>query len=103
MGKLLLFTVVAAGLMIGGTSLFAQEGIKVPSRVTSLTQGSIKIPGEITSISTEDNVKYTVEIKDQGGNNHTFTVPSSDQVQDLKKGDRVEISFQKTASGTMKK
>ncbi|HSE83666.1 MAG TPA: hypothetical protein VLB01_03870 [Thermodesulfobacteriota bacterium] len=109
MKKLLLSTVVSAGLMIGGVSSFAQEGmkvpggVKVPSQVPSLAQEGIKIPGEITSISTEDNVNYTVEIKDQAGNSHTFTVPSSEQVQALKKGDTVEISFQKAAGGTMKK
>ncbi|HEX3037087.1 MAG TPA: hypothetical protein VHT73_18535 [Thermodesulfobacteriota bacterium] len=115
MRRFFISALITAGFIIGGASSFAQENqpvtaqLKQPrqmmeSKVQGITgQSGIAVPGQVTSVTTEDNIKYTVQIKDKEGNEHTFTVPSSEEVQDLRKGDKVEISFQKVASGTMKK
>lgn len=103
MNKLLIPGLITLGLVLSASGSFAQENQSTNQRIeqqrmqskkqNSTMQDVARFPGEVTSVSTEDNIKYTVQIKDKEGNEHTFTVPSSKEVKELRKGDKVEISL----------
>jgi plastocyanin len=76
---------------------------------TSSTTTSAKTPSEIevddnyfkpTTVSGKPGEKVTVEVKNDGKAEHTFTIDSQKVDKELKAGDKAEVSFTIPKSGS---